>query len=53
MIVYGNFEIRDSQWSDTSGDGADDTSYDESSSGGDGDYTEDNGDYSEDDSEGY
>ena len=53
----GDENSTDSQWSDTSGDGADDTSYDESSSGGDGDYTEDNGDYSgdysEDDSEGY
>ena len=53
----GDENSTDSQWSDTSGDGADDTSYDEGSSGGDGDYTEDNGDYSgdysEDDSEGY
>ena len=53
----GDENSTDSQWSDASGDGADDTSYDEGSSGGDGDYTEDNGDYSgdysEDDSEGY
>ena len=53
----GDENSTDIQWSDTSGDGADDTSYDEGSSGGDGDYTEDNGDYSgdysEDDSEGY
>ena len=53
----GDENSTDSQWSDTSGDGADDTSYDEGSSDGDGDYTEDNGDYSgdysEDDSEGY
>ena len=53
----GDENSTDSQWSDTLGDGADDTSYDEGSSGGDGDYTEDNGDYSGDysgdDSEGY
>mgnify|MGYP004503692007 FL=1 len=53
----GDENSTDIQWSDTSGDGADDTSYDEGSSGGDGDYTEDNGDYSgdysEDDFEGY
>ena len=53
----GDENSTDSQWTENSGDGADDTSYEESSSGGDGDYTEDNGDYSSDysgdDSEGY